>query len=442
MVTVGCSPQESPETDNNDPNEIPSGDILWWYDLKAPSFSSAALEDIDGDGKPEIVFGTYINDEHVYVLNAEDGTLLWRYETGGKADTAPAIADVDGDGSLEVIVCVSSTNVVYCFNGSNGTVEWTFSTGDANEIESSPAIADLDNDELPEIVFGTLNGHFYCLNGEDATIRWYINLGIDSNITAEPNILDLDGDGLLEVITAQAGGNNRIYALTGHDGSTLWFSDLPQNDLVHGASFADIDKDGKPEIIIGSTDHHIYALNGEDGTLKWDYTTTSSVGAPTSIADLNHDDHYEIVFTASNSNLLGVLSSDGQLLWSYRASGSILRGAIISDTNNDGSLDLVFVSDNGILHILSGDNGRQIRTFHLASHYGRQVWVDHAPVVADFDKDGKLDIFIVVGSINSANPGANLGRAYALRAGSGTGPVWKTFRHDHRHSGTSDNKTE
>jgi len=55
--------------------------ILWWYDLKAPSFGSAAFGDIDGDGKLEIVFGTYFNDENIYALNADSGSLLWSYNT-------------------------------------------------------------------------------------------------------------------------------------------------------------------------------------------------------------------------------------------------------------------------------------------------------------------------------------------------------------------------
>jgi len=84
--------------------------ILWWYDLDAPSFGSAAVDDIDKDGKLEIVFGTYFNDEHIYALNADSGTLLWRYNTGGCNDASPAIADVDLDDTLEVVLPLASCN--------------------------------------------------------------------------------------------------------------------------------------------------------------------------------------------------------------------------------------------------------------------------------------------------------------------------------------------
>src|SRR4030042_7098519 len=118
--------------------------ILWGYDLDAPSFGSSAVGDIDGDGKLEIVFGTYFNDEYIYALNADSGTLLWRYNTGGCNDASPVIANVDLDDTLEVVVPASSPCRVYCFNGATGRVKWSLSTS-PNSIDFPPAIAVLDN---------------------------------------------------------------------------------------------------------------------------------------------------------------------------------------------------------------------------------------------------------------------------------------------------------
>ena len=47
--------------------EIYNPEILWWYDLDAPSFGSAAVGDIDGDSKQEIVFGTYFNIWNIFL---------------------------------------------------------------------------------------------------------------------------------------------------------------------------------------------------------------------------------------------------------------------------------------------------------------------------------------------------------------------------------------
>ncbi len=410
--------------------------INWWYDLDAPSFGSAAIDDFDGDGKPEIVFGTYFNDEHIYALNAEDGTLLWKYNTGGCNDASPAIADVDLDGDLEVIIPTSSPYKVYCFDGESGDVEWSTSTGYPNCIDSPPAIADVDNDNKPEVILGTFYGYVFCLDGEDGGVNWQVNLGTDSYIQSGPNILDLDSDGQLDIVVSQYAGDCRVYALKGDDGSTLWYSDLPQDYMYHGGSFADIDEDGKPEIAIGCYDNHVYVFNGEDGSLLWDYTAPYYIASPTSIADLNNDGHLEIVFTSYN--ILGVLSHTGSLLWSYPTGGSIFRGASIADIDGDGTLDVCFGSDDGKLRVLRGDDGQVVWTYDLEAHYGDTFNIDHAPTICDFDSDGKLDIFVVGGYGTSSPSTDNHGRAYALSAGDGTGPGWPMFRYDLVHSACFD----
>ncbi len=417
-------------------------EILWWYDLDAPSFGSAAVGDIDGDSKPEIVFGTYFNDEHIYALNAESGTLHWKYNTGGCNDASPTIADVDLDSELEVIVPASSPYRIYCFNGETGNVEWSTSTGYPNCIDSPPAVADVDNDDKPEIIFGTFYGYVFCLNGEDGSIFWQVNLGTDSYIQSGPNILDLDLDGQLDIVVAQYSGDCRIYALKGDDGSTLWYSDLPEDYMYHGGSFADIDEDGKPEIAIGSYDNQVYILNGEDGSLLWSYSAPFYIAAPTSIADLNNDGHLEIIFAYYNT--IGVLSHTGSLLWSYPTGGSIFRGVSIADVNGDNNLDVAFGSSDGKLRVLKGDDGQVVWIYNLQAHYGDTYNIDHAPVIFDFDGDGALDIFVVGGYGTSSPPTDNHGRAYALSAGEGTGPGWPKFRYDlnnsaHFHSNQAPN---
>jgi outer membrane protein assembly factor BamB len=443
IVTIGSAS----ETMNSNKNKLEkhsiagneNPQILWWYDLNAPSFGSAAVNDIDGDGSLEIVFGTYFNDEHIYALNAESGTLLWKYNTGGCNDASPAIADVDLDGDLEVVVPASSPYRVYCFDGATGQVEWSTSTGYPNCIDSPPAVADVDNDGKPEIILGTFYGYVFCLNGEDGSICWQTNLGSNSYIQSGPNILDLDGDGQLDIVVAQWSGDYRIYALKGDDASILWFSDQPQDHMYHGGAFADIDEDGKPEIAIGCYDNHVYIINGEDGSLEWDYTAPFYIGGPTSIADLNNDGHFEIVFTSHNR--LGALSYTGSLLWSYTTGGSIFRGGAIADIDADRILDVVFGSADGILRVLQGNDGSEVWTYDLEAHYGQTYEMDHAPVIADFDNDGKLDVFIIGGYGTSSPPTNNHGRAYALAAGEGTGLGWPMFRYDLRHSACfSDNQ--
>jgi outer membrane protein assembly factor BamB len=406
--------------------------IHWWYQLAAPSFGSAACGDIDGDGHLEIVFGTYFNDEHVYALNADNGTLLWSFDTGGCNDASPVIYDVDQDGELEVVIPASSPYMVYCFDGATGAVEWSHSTGYPNCIDSPPAVADVDNDGRPEIILGTFYGHVVCLNGEDGSEVWQANLGTNSYIQTDPAILDCDGDGQLDVVVAQWQGDQRVYALRGDTGQTLWFSSVMEDWMYHGCSFADIDEDSRPELVIGNYDGDVYALNAENGSLLWEYPGVLYVGAPTSIADLNNDAHLEIVYAYYTT--LKVLTRTGQPLWSFSTGGSIFRGAAIADADGNGVADVAFGSDDGTLRVLRGNNGSILWTHNLQAHYGRPFEMDHAPIIADFNEDDSLDVFIIGGYGTSSQPQNNHGRAYCLTLGAGNGPDWPMFRHDPQHS--------
>ena len=429
LPSVGSEGQRVDETFSSVKNDP----ILWWYQLDAPSFGSSAVGDIDEDGFLEIVFGTYFNDEQVYALNAEDGSLLWSFNTGGCNDASPVIADVDLDGHLEVVIPASSPSMVYCFNGASGAVEWSRSTGASNCIDSPPAVADVDNDDKPEVLLGTFYGNVFCLNGEDGSICWQKNLGSNSYIQSEPAVLDVNADGQLDVIVAQWAGDCRVYTLWGNNGSILWYSDVPSDYMYHGCSFADLDEDEKPELVIGSYDNHVYVFNAEDGSLAWQYIAPYYIGAPTSVGDLNNDGHLEVVFVSYN--MLGVLSHTGSLLWSATTGGNMFRGAAVSDIDGDGTLDVVFGSEDGILRALKGSNGQVLWTVDLEAHYGLVFEIDHAPVIADLNNDGLLDVF-VIGGYGISNPETNNhGRAYALTAGDGAGPGWPMFRHDPLHSG-------
>lgn len=132
--------------------------------------SSPAVGDIDGDGKPEIVVG----DGHfsgfpalthsVWAFKC-DGTQAagWPVTVDGQVFTSPALADLNGDGRPEVIVTDDGSGPsgkfkCYAFYG-NGTPVfspvivkdfWASSLSAA-----SPVVADIVGDSKPEILIPT-----------------------------------------------------------------------------------------------------------------------------------------------------------------------------------------------------------------------------------------------------------------------------------------------
>lgn len=405
--------------------------IKWFYDVNDMSFGNAAIGDIDKDNKPEIVFSTYRNDSTVYALNAEDGSLLWKRNTGGCNDVAPVIYDVDLDGDLEVILPSSCVAKTFCLKGIDGDIEWTANTRGS---DSPPTIADIDNDQKPEILHGEFGGYVICLNGEDGSQAWELPVDLNSWIQTAPVVLDLDQNGQLDFVVANwnFSTDHKIFAFRGDNQQLIWDNPLPNDHMYHGASFADIDKDSKPELAIGCYDGKLYVLNGEDGSVVFTDSVQSPqyIGAPTSIGDLDLDGSLDIIYIDWYN--VKAVNATGQELWHYAipSYANAFRGAALSDINGDDTLDVVFGTSKGSIIVLNGARGNLLHNIDLASHYGQPFEIDHGPVVADFDNDDTLDVFVVGGHAEYPNIQNNYGRAYAISLGSGNGPDWPMFRRD------------
>lgn len=63
-------------------------------------YSSPAVADLDGDGKPEVIGGLYT----VFIVNGEDGSLQRAVDTSGsRVWPGVVVADINADGDLEIV---------------------------------------------------------------------------------------------------------------------------------------------------------------------------------------------------------------------------------------------------------------------------------------------------------------------------------------------------
>jgi len=135
----------------------PDGARLWRYDFaqgRPKVFASeVVVADLDKDGTPELVFGTYsleANGGHLVVL-ANTGKLLHDVELPGQGKngngigiaSAPTIADLDGDGQLEILVQTFEHGIdVFTVPGSGkACVLWPTARGNLLRNGAGPSTA-------------------------------------------------------------------------------------------------------------------------------------------------------------------------------------------------------------------------------------------------------------------------------------------------------------
>ncbi|MBI3271118.1 MAG: PQQ-binding-like beta-propeller repeat protein [Planctomycetes bacterium] len=288
------------------------------------TLSAPAVLELDGDGVPDCIVGS--EDSAVYALSGRDGSVLWRTETGGKVDSSPALADLDGDGVLDAVIG-SGDGRVYALSGKTGRVLWSQETGDpadcavhrtvdangdvhekrvsGHPVFSSPALARLRGDGVPDVLIGSTADAMLALSGRDGTVLWTTRT--NGGFIGTPATTDINNDGVPDCIAGST--NGVVYALSGKDGARLWTARA--GNCVHAdAVLADADGDGVLDCLVGSIDSNLYALSGRDGRLLWSFRTGDRVESAVALADLDGDRLPDVVLGSWDGSVVALRGRD------------------------------------------------------------------------------------------------------------------------------------
>jgi hypothetical protein len=293
--TEGYTPPALADIDNDGFDEVffagyafePDGSPIagWPIGIKSHDLHTPAIADLDGDNDPEIVFGI---DILLYAYH-HTGAVVEHFPISISAltDVFPVIGDVDGDDSPEIIVVkyASTTETRVDIYSYDGTYERSLLAEGQTFYGTAPALADIDNDNVPEIVIQTNTG-LSIFNGEGSSCEgWPQTLGTNKWLgNSSPVVGDVDGDYLQEIIViVQEAGSGVSGQVMVYNSDGTQQSHFPKTiNIGSGAvpAIADIDLDTRNEIIIvgnywdGLTGYYdklwVYDLGGEDhGTIEW-----------------------------------------------------------------------------------------------------------------------------------------------------------------------------
>jgi WD40 repeat protein len=183
-----------------------------------------AIEDVDSDGKNEIIFGSGVSlgetagEGYIYIYekNGEDFILEWKSEDLDGDVIGMKIIDLDGDGKKE-IVCGNGYryNQGYAFifgHVGEGNPQGTGNPPIYDEIWMSEDIGpkaygldvdDIDSDGILEIVIGNQPGYIWIFDSATHQIEWKSPLLGTDILGIE--IVDVDLDDEMEIIASQGG---------------------------------------------------------------------------------------------------------------------------------------------------------------------------------------------------------------------------------------------
>jgi outer membrane protein assembly factor BamB len=145
-----------------------NGNVIWTSTVGGWVVKVVAIPDLIGPHQPGIAVANVNNVSFFNVLNSTNGNVFWSYPTGSNVWTCDAIEDLNSDGKMDVICGNQTPGTVFCLSGATGNLLWSYL--ESKLIYSIRAIRDISGDGHQDVLVGTQGsttgtGHLLAISG-------------------------------------------------------------------------------------------------------------------------------------------------------------------------------------------------------------------------------------------------------------------------------------
>jgi hypothetical protein len=353
------------------------------------------VRDITGDGDWDITVALLREEgSYVYLLDT-DGVLVWRNKISviwpENTPGTVVVDDIDGNNNTNLVVG-AIVKAKSCYGQLSPFATPVFVIERNPEVDTTTLkwvnrgygypitldVADIGGDQKKEIIMGTRQGMVYALNSDGVVIWRHPTEGTVHKV----KVADLNRDGRAEILV----GTYKDVQVLDNTGRRLWT--YPVGIAVHGIHASDITGDGLLEVLAVDNNHTLYALKA-DGKLLYTYNL-SAIKSPIASGDFDGDGRNEVIIASADT--VYAISGEGKLLYSHTVGYPIVDMAAKS-LKKDGVDNLVVLGARRITnHVINHDFLKDVKAqTHL--NLSRQHYEDKEYENAVENAEAALELY-------------------------------------------------